>query len=324
MVSEKLDQKLEERAYIKFEFPDETVRILPFYENPTIRESKKANYVSYNPLSRSTSLFAYTGAEARNIKLSFSITLPHIMAAASYNYSTTLYKGSNSKQEEQQKFFEKLTVKDDGGSISLQEVVGGGSFEYHFSKYRDFVYEQLGIGKEDNLKPITTPNPILVPTQVAANQALTLAQAQNTLDILGDNTNLIAQSVTKDYKVLARAVNIIMFWLNLIRSSVLNNSKNPALGPPILRLYKGITYQAVPCVCHGYDFDYDDVAGFESISLLPRRINVTLNLQEFRAGDFKDYQPNHMIKRDNAVGWEAVIGKPHSVDPLDTTNTYVS
>ena len=43
-----------------------------------------------------------------------------------------------------------------------------------------------------------------------------------------------------------------------------------------------------------------------------------MTLEEYRAGDFSKYDGNsiNQVKRDNIVGWEAVIGQsPHSMDP---------
>jgi hypothetical protein len=55
-----------------------TTKILTFVQNITVSESKNANYASYDIVSRSSSIFAYLGAKARTIKLSFDIFLDHI------------------------------------------------------------------------------------------------------------------------------------------------------------------------------------------------------------------------------------------------------
>lgn len=313
MPVQKLDQKLEEKAYLKFEFPDGAIRILPFYENPIIREDKSANLVSYNPLSRPSTLFAYTGADARRFKVQFFITLPHILEAASYGYNS-VYKGTQSKEEEQNKFFKAVTVKDETGSIGNQDIVGAGSFEYHFNKHRALVFDQLGVINE-KVDPLETTNP------TEMNEALSIAQNKSTIDLINDEKNQWMAIVSKNYKILARAANVILFWINLIRSSVLNNAKNPTQGPPVLRLYGGIMFQAIPCICKSYSLSYDEIAGFDSFSLLPRRIQVELSLEEFRAGDFTEYQVNNIVKRDNVTGWETVLGGPHTVDPIEVNES---
>ena len=70
---------LEERSRLEFHYPTgDIIVFIPIYENPEITESKTANLVEYNPLGRSGSLFAYTGAKSRKIKLELKYTLPHL------------------------------------------------------------------------------------------------------------------------------------------------------------------------------------------------------------------------------------------------------
>lgn len=53
-------------------------KTIPFYENPTIRESQSARIGEFSPIGRAGQNFAYLGAESRNINISFNITLPHL------------------------------------------------------------------------------------------------------------------------------------------------------------------------------------------------------------------------------------------------------
>jgi len=53
-------------------------KTIPFYENPTIRESQESRISRFGPIGRAGELFAYTGAKSRQINLSFNITLPHL------------------------------------------------------------------------------------------------------------------------------------------------------------------------------------------------------------------------------------------------------
>ena len=76
---------LEYTSYLTFLYPknsadkNDYVKLkIPMYENIMIQESKKANYVSYLPISRASNLFTYLGSEAREFKVEFNITLPHI------------------------------------------------------------------------------------------------------------------------------------------------------------------------------------------------------------------------------------------------------
>ena len=41
-----------------------------------------------------------------------------------------------------------------------------------------------------------------------------------------------------------------------------------------------------------------------------------MKLEEVRTGDFGEYDPVNVIKRDNLAGWESVVtGENHSMDP---------
>jgi hypothetical protein len=149
-------------------------------------------------------------------------------------------------------------------------------------------------------------------------------------DALAFNTDyltLVSPSVFSDEESPAslnifnrKIIDVIVYWLNLIRASVVNNSTTVYQGPPIIRITHGVMYQGVPCLCNGYTIDKDDVAGLDNATLLPRIINVSLDLMELRHGNFADYEPNTPIARDNIIGWEAII-KPDSkysvtMDPL--------
>lgn len=118
-----------------------------------------------------------------------------------------------------------------------------------------------------------------------------------------------------------RIIDIIIYWVNIIRASVTNHAENPLHGPPIIRLSHGIMYQNVPCICRDYRIDWEDKVGYDLDTLLPRRIKVGLKLEEIRTGDFGKYAPNTSLATgepvdgasnpvdagDNLAGWEAVI-----------------
>jgi hypothetical protein len=78
-IGDQPDNRLLERGKLTFIYPDgETVLYIPFFENPKITESATANYVEYNPLARAGSMYVYTGAKSRKIKLDLIYTLPHL------------------------------------------------------------------------------------------------------------------------------------------------------------------------------------------------------------------------------------------------------
>ena len=78
-----VDRALPQRSRLIFYFPkkeDRTYKILmPFFENPSIKERKKARYKKHSLISRSSNLYTYHGADSRELNLSFQFTIPHLL-----------------------------------------------------------------------------------------------------------------------------------------------------------------------------------------------------------------------------------------------------
>lgn len=265
---------LEERAFITFEFTDSKgvhTRILPFYENLSIKESKTANYVTYKPMSRSSSLFSYTGSDARKINLSFAITLPHILA-----YSEKNLIRQTKSLEDGNEYFKALFFKNKAS------------------------YQIKGIAESFSK---------VVP---AVGRSSDYDAFYNDLIGVTDPTN---------NQIRLKCIDIIMYWVMLIRSSVVSNQEEPIYGPPIVRLSYGILYKDIPLICTDYSISKDEVAGDDNKTLLPRRILVEMTLQEIRIGDFGKFYPGVSIKGDNNAGWEVVFDERINSDPALLINT---
>jgi len=112
-------------------------------------------------------------------------------------------------------------------------------------------------------------------------------------------------------------LDTLLFFVALLRTSVVNNVKNPMLGPPLLRLNFGTLYQSVPCICKSYNMKWIEDAKYDLETLTPRRITFSLKLEELRVGDWGSYVPGEVIARDNLTGWESAVDKPHTTDPLE-------
>jgi hypothetical protein len=122
------------------------------------------------------------------------------------------------------------------------------------------------------------------------------------------------RATTTDFKF--KVIDLIMYWLNIIRSSNVNHAKNPTIGPPIVRLSHGIMYQDVPCICTDFTISNEEIAGYDVDTLLPRIIKVEMKLEEVRTGDFGTGSNNYYITKDNLKGWESVLSdKTQSMDP---------
>ena len=300
------DRKLEERSYLMFEFYQDQRelpirRILPFFENPDVEETRRANYIKYQPISRNSTLLAYAGSESRILNLNFNITLPNVI-----EYFDTIFSNYVSKYRSK-KELRGMFLKD--GSIS--ETFDPKAAKGNATDFENFFYDEALVRETINNTPTTqvisnspynnqTPlNPFnpLDPISLATNQVQTLNDIE---------TNRTRQ----------RIIDTVMYWTNLIRASTLNNAKNPTLSPPIIRLNHGIVYQDIPTVCLDYKLNFSEGAGFDLKTLLPRRLEISMTLQEIRMGDFGEYDSRHPIKRDNIVGWESLIGGSNSIDPI--------
>ncbi len=315
-----IDRKLGERSHLKFEFPQAggdvpLVVFLPFFENVDIRETKKANISEQSPISRSSSILTYTGAKARRFKLTFNLTLPHLMEQYMNldRYLSTVVVGN--RETERAKFF---------NPILNQSESSLGSAEALEKEYIKSLMEHPG---ETFVNVLLRNNPHLNGEQIntiihlyddAARPSATRQVLDNfvnsTLSFLDLNsiTSVKPAAVKRERRAI---INVISYWVNLIRSSCYNNAKDPTLGPPIVRLFHGILFRDVPCVCSDYSVGFDDDAGMDVQTLLSRKIKVSMTLIEARHGNFSSFRPGEYTTRDNLAGWESVISSDATLDP---------
>jgi hypothetical protein len=335
-----VDRKLPERTKLMFYFPvpseagDYYVVELPFFENVSIKEDKKAKYQKYSLISRSSNLYSYLGADSRNLSLQFNITLPHLLDD---HPDLTLdkfinYQSDKSNVEgEKQKFLKPYTQSAPPKGMAFQL---GTNYTKNFAQEtaktvlmnasitgslniedKHFIQSRYGISEasmnELNTKANITKNIIENPMSIMNPMGNLL----NAAAAAEEESKLIVEN-NQDTQLRYTIIDLIIYWTNIIRSSVTNYSKNPIYGPPVIRLRHGIMYQDVPCICTGYSIDYDESAGYDLDTLLPRRLKFNMKLEEVRTGDFGEFDSTDIIKKDNLAGWEAVVlGDTHSMDP---------
>jgi len=321
-----VDRALPERTKLMFYFPMPTagdsyyVVELPFFENVVIKEAKKARYQKYNLISRSSNLYSYLGADSRTIDVTFNMTLPHILEEhpdINMDKYISYMQDKDNVELEKQKFLEPYKV---------QSIPKGMAFtlgtDYTKSLARESAKQVLtsldsttqgGFNNEDREYFGNRYNlGSLALSQIA--QRSTSVKEQ-----LFSPFNFAVQGIeyNQTQQLKYRIIDLIIYWTNIIRSSVVNYSKNPIYGPPIIRLRHGIMYQDIPCICNSYSIDYNEAAGYDLDTLLPRQIKINLKLEELRTGDFGEFAPQgNPIERDNLAGWEAVVlGETNSMDP---------
>ena len=280
---------LPERAKLEFHYPDgDTVLYVPFYENPKITESMTANYVEYNPLARAGSLYVYTGSKSRKIKIKAFFTLPHLMEfSMGIGKFRRIFLGASKKEK-------KLLFSQFTNYQTQPSTVGGSSIARELQ--REYYAYRLEQGSPEDMG--------LTPAQAAAVTAQGPA----------NESTAILQSLNPSKQ--AKAIHTMLFFIALFRSSVTNNAGDPLQGPPLIRLNFGTLYQSVPCIAKSYNIAWEEDAKYELETLTPRRIEVNLELHEVRIGDFGEYLPATMSKRDNLTGWESAIASPYTLDPM--------
>ena len=323
-----IDRGLPERSWLRFYFPrsgnDTYVVRMPFFENIKLKETKRARYQKYNPISRSSNLYAYTGADSRKFSLAFYMTAQHIMDEYSYVNSD--------------KFI--LEAQSDFGAITREsfkdqgDVVVATSENYYDQFFRSSteikasanqVFYNSDWSRNGGITQLEKDQLFSFYDLKGATGTQAIQQSlANTGGFIGaalanqfDDQTSAASRLSEVDRLRLRVIDVIVYWVNIIRASLTNNAKNPLYGPPVIRLHHGILYQDVPCVCTDYSISWDERAGYDLKTMLPRRLQITMSLEEFRTGDFGEFEPNNIIKRDNLAGWEATFagGASTSLDP---------
>lgn len=302
-----VDRALDYRSKLRFYFPYEDKKFfkvtIPFFENPSIKERKKARYKKHSLISRSSNLYTYHGADSREFDLSFNFTIPHILEEYgelnSDDYMSVSTDTENAAYQQARFKKEEFGLADVNNPLQLS------------NEYRNIASVKASAQK--NLKSFGF-DPL---------QGLGSGEFANAIDkfdpgVLISEQNLFPNGNSSLTKSKYNTLNIIMYWIDIVRTSVTNNAQNPLYGPPIIRMIHGTLYQDIPCICTDYNIEYVEAAGYDVQSLMPRQIKIRMKLEEFRSGNFGKFNGDsyNPTTRDNLAGWEAVLeGKTHSTDP---------
>lgn len=309
---------LELRSGLFFEYPsfsrDDTnlLFFLPFWENPIVTENKEARLVEYNLINRGSAIFAHTGAHARNIGIEFTLTLPHIMRSMNSVLNTQRLLETLSTESEKKKFKTVDPFENEVPTTTAEDVI---------RHWGELVLE-TNIGR---IEAEEFPGQQYIPQgeqYPEGNNWISLHNDDNAGVVTSENlrTGEVVRNVHADAipvtesATALRAINTVVFILNIIRSCTAGDAVNSILGPPLLRLRHGASYSDVPLICRDYDISVEEDAGYDLKTLLPNRMKVTLNTHELRTGNFGRFEPGVFVSRDNLAGWEAVLSKG-TMDP---------
>tara|TARA_A100001391_G_C5083578_1_gene280534 strand:+ start:3680 stop:4624 length:945 start_codon:yes stop_codon:yes gene_type:complete len=292
---------------------------LPFFENVAIQESKRARYQKYSLISRSSNLYSYLGADSRMLNLTFNMSLPHLLEEhpdINLDKYISYMQDKDNSELEKQKFLEPYKVQSIPKGMAFQlgtkytKSLARDSAKQVLNSLESTLSGSLNVEDREHFGARYGLESLAI-SQIAQTPTSVVTDRPNT----GFQQNAIEYNETQQLKY--RIIDLIIYWTNIIRSSVVNYSKNPIYGPPIIRLRHGILYQDIPCICTDYSIDYNEAAGYDLDTLLPRQLKINLKLEEIRTGDFGEFIPKgNPIERDNLAGWEAVIlGETNSMDP---------
>jgi hypothetical protein len=314
-MSQYVPRKLADRSHLLFQFPQTNKRVLevyvPFLENIDVMESRKSNLATYDIIGRNGNLFSFLGSKSRMLTVRFFITFLHVMETEAKEgldsrFSRQILLASEDK-EAQKREFKKFSTASSKPNMSSKPT--------ELSKFS---------AKINSLNQLGQPDVIV--GKGFSHAAIHRAYYQKLAGIVEDNDTTVfdrlfglpsgRQLDNQRYEGLNKAIDKIMFWLNIIRSSTLNNSKKTSLGPPVVRLNHGIMYNNIPCVVESYNFRVVPEAGHDLQTLLPRQIEVTMTLNEVRIGNSGNFKSTVAIEGDNNYGWEAVISE-NNIDPYN-------
>jgi hypothetical protein len=263
--------------------------------------------VKYDVLGRTGNFFGYTGAKSRMLNLDFDLTLPHIVSTQTIE----LFSQPPiplTKMEKKQDFFNKQKHKNKSNTKKTR-----------YEAQRKELFEIINGGPlpSISIKPSTT---------FASMFQEVLSAKESTSSELALATNL--QAYSKPY-IYAQAVDMLLFWIKLIRASVLNNHDYPSFGPPIIRLKFGLLYDYISCVATKYSISWDESAGYDVVTLLPNKISVSLTLAQVqrnkgtqRSVDEGSYLADSSRTRGEEVlyGWEEVLSQKPWIGMTDGTS----
>jgi hypothetical protein len=299
--AERIDNRLQERSKLIFEFPtnesNSTLdRVCPFFENPIITEKKSVSLIKHDVLGRTSNFLSYTGAKSKQYTVQFDMTLQHIANMAT-NELFAQVPQPPTKLQKQSAFF---TTKNEGSQAKNTEST-------YTRKRRAFIKKVNGgralEGFQRQVQDDAALKSALQAHEIAAGVPLVALTTPET-DLAVD---LRAYNKDKD-GVYNQALDIMLYWIELIRMSSLTSRQQPTLGPPVIRLVHGVLYDHVATLLESYTISMDENAGYDIITLLPLKVKISLNLIQIqRNDDPNNYTAVNGRDLDEIKGWDDLL-----------------
>ena len=259
-----LNQAIERRGGIRFnyaptkELAATKVTWIPFYENPLISESRKANYANTKIYLRNEPVRLYTGSEARKFKVDIHYSLIHMAAMLSQYDMADIFSVQPDKYKDILAINDYLTTAllADTGSVATG-TEGDGTLVEHARDRSHSVDGPWG------------------PNRWWQGTGQQSAQGSN-------YWNFALMWVMRTTPAWLNYHRILQRVINNIRSSVIGTQQMPVKGPPIVELKWGTMYDFTPCIVTDYKIQPIENAGYDTKSLTAQRLKITLSLEEVR------------------------------------------
>ena len=267
------NQDLESRGYLRFLYQinnDEVWdRVLPFIENPVFNESRAANYAENNILGRNEQARLYTGSKARRIDTRFTYTLPHLAHFIPTDTIVTEMSKAGYTQKELSQVKEYIT------NIISQDVT-------HDALEMQYENDPFEFTLEDNrvTRPDQVPGPSNIPEDLATRESGPRGPFLSEKGVYDSVWNAFMIKSLVANKRETELLSLMQSAINHIRSCVVGTSTRGPFGPPIVELKWGSLYNEVPCIVKDYRIELNDKAGYNTKTLLPQQIDVSLTLEE--------------------------------------------
>jgi len=314
---------LHERSFLGFEFPmpkNRTLKLnIPFLENIEVSEKGRAQLNEYNLVGRAGSLFSYGGASSRRLSVRFNITLLHVLEmqtkegiADRFTRNFASFFSENFNAKENFKLMPEGSPNSDTPYADRSGSITGAQIATAFSNIGQLFANAWNF---NNSVGLNLNKEGFDYADIHRNYYRTKTGSLTLEDIQELGEGLPPEyDYAGSLKDLNKSINLVMLWIDLVRSGVMNRSNDTSYGPPILRLNHGTLFNNVPCLLEDYSIDIEEAAGYDSETLLPKRVNISLSLVESRTGNFGNYSPRRSVDGDNIAGWEALI-EDGTMDP---------
>jgi hypothetical protein len=270
----RMDKALEQRGYMKFIYGDATpgtliprTRLVPFFEDPVIKESREANYAEYEILLRNEPFRTYVNTGAKNLTIEINFSIPHIVSFFD-NYNSMLSFNER---------LELAAMVEQVRKIIVADYKSGANNKFRLQ----------GPEKDDGSRLNTLVLADSAPgdgPRMPAHKEIPLGEdaQENLFALRGFAAHWLTESPR--LKIIRTFETLAHYFVNIIRSSVLSSSgkKNGVFAPPTFELKFGALYDKVPCIVKDYDLEFRGDLGWYNTTLYPRVVRLKITAEEFR------------------------------------------